>query len=59
MLINTSFNERGEPIVCTPNDAYECFIRTGMDILVINNFILFKENQKINKNILEKKFLKD
>ncbi len=59
VLINTSFNERGEPIVCTPNDAYECFLRTGMDILVIDNYILFKEDQIVTKDIIEKKFLPD
>ncbi len=44
-LINTSFNVRGEPIVCTPQDAYRCFMRTGMDILVLQNIILFKKDQ--------------
>ncbi len=46
VLINTSFNIRGEPIVCTPEDAYRCFIGTDMDILVINNFYLKKEEQE-------------
>ena len=45
VLINTSFNVRGEPIVATPEDAYLCFMRTQMDILVMNNFVLYKENQ--------------
>ena len=45
VIINTSFNVRGEPIVCTPEDAYKCFMRTNMDILVLENFILHKENQ--------------
>ena len=45
MLINTSFNVRGEPIVATPNDAYRCFMRTEMDILVLENQILLKEEQ--------------
>ena len=45
-LINTSFNVRGEPIVCTPYEAYRCFMNTDMDICVINNYILRKENQK-------------
>ncbi len=50
-LINTSFNVRGEPIVCSPEDAYRCFMRTEMDILVMENIILWKENQpKIEKN---------
>tara|TARA_B100001741_G_C16469275_1_gene559138 strand:+ start:69 stop:1124 length:1056 start_codon:yes stop_codon:yes gene_type:complete len=48
LIINTSFNVRGEPIVCSPKDAFNCFIKTNMDILVINNFILFKEKQKLN-----------
>lgn len=45
VLINTSFNVRGEPIVCSPNDSYKCFMRTEMDILAIEDFILFKEDQ--------------
>jgi carbamoyltransferase len=45
VLINTSFNVRGEPIVCTPDDAYLCFMRTGMDVLVLGNQILFKDEQ--------------
>lgn len=46
VIINTSFNVRGEPIVCTPQDAYLCFMRTKMDNLVMGNFILNKEEQK-------------
>tara|TARA_Y100001978_G_C23657599_1_gene416871 strand:+ start:39 stop:1133 length:1095 start_codon:yes stop_codon:yes gene_type:complete len=50
-IINTSFNVRGEPIVCTPKDAYRCFMRTEMDVLVLENQILFKNQQPIiNKN---------
>jgi len=45
LVINTSFNVRGEPIVCTPEDAYRCFMRTEMDYLVLNNYILKKEAQ--------------
>jgi carbamoyltransferase len=45
VLINTSFNVRGEPIVCTPDDAYLCFMRTQMDVLVLGNMILLKEDQ--------------
>ncbi len=45
VLVNTSFNVRGEPIVCTPEDSYRCFMRTEMDLLVIDNFILYKEKQ--------------
>ena len=44
--VNTSFNVRGEPIVCTPEDAYRCFMRTEMDVLVIENYVLRKEDQK-------------
>ena len=43
ILINTSFNVRGEPIVCTPDDAYRCFVKTGMDYLVLGNFLLDKQ----------------
>ena len=50
-LVNTSFNVRGEPIVCTPQDAYRCFMRTEMDILVLQNQILFKTDQpKVEKD---------
>jgi carbamoyltransferase len=45
VLVNTSFNVRGEPIVCTPEDAYRCFMRTEMDDLVIENFYLSKSDQ--------------
>ncbi len=45
VLINTSFNVRGEPIVCTPEDAYRCFMRTEMDYLIMENCILTKEDQ--------------
>ena len=45
IVINTSFNVRGEPIVCTPEDAYRCFMRTEMDILVLGNYILNKPDQ--------------
>jgi carbamoyltransferase len=45
ILVNTSFNVRGEPIVCTPADAYRCFLETDMDVLVIGNFLLLKEEQ--------------
>ena len=44
--VNTSFNVRGEPIVCTPEDAYRCFMRTEMDVLVIENCVLQKADQK-------------
>jgi carbamoyltransferase len=45
VLVNTSFNVRDEPIVCTPDDAYRCFMGTEMDILVVENAILFKDKQ--------------
>jgi len=45
VLVNTSFNVRGEPIVCTPEDAYRCFMRTEMDYLVVENFLLAKTDQ--------------
>jgi carbamoyltransferase len=45
VLVNTSFNVRGEPIVCTPYDAYRCFMRTGMDVLILGDFLLVKESQ--------------
>ncbi len=45
VLVNTSFNVRGEPIVCTPEDSYRCFMRTSIDILVLENFVLYKDEQ--------------
>lgn len=45
VLVNTSFNVRGEPVVCMPEDAYRCFMRTHMDVLVVGNYILKKEDQ--------------
>ena len=45
MLVNTSFNVRDEPIVCTPEDAYRCFMGTEMDMLVLENIVLCKEEQ--------------
>jgi len=50
VLVNTSFNVRGEPIVCSVTDAFNCFMGTDLDILVCNNFILYKDNQ--NKDLL-------
>ncbi len=60
VLVNTSFNVRGEPIVCSPYDAYRCFMATEMDYLVINNFLYHKTEQpdyenKTNWRILRKK----
>jgi carbamoyltransferase len=51
VLVNTSFNVRGEPIVCTVKDAFNCFMGTDLDVLVCNNFILYKETQ--NKDLLK------
>lgn len=56
VLINTSFNVRGEPIVCTPKDAYLCFMRTNMDILVLENCVLYKSEQS---KLLEDKDWRD
>ena len=47
VIVNTSFNVRGEPIICTPEDAYRCFMRTEMDILVMEDCILFKKEQPV------------
>jgi carbamoyltransferase len=49
VIINTSFNIRGEPIVCTPEDAYRCFMNTEMDVLVLESFILFKDKQDLSQ----------
>jgi carbamoyltransferase len=46
VLVNTSFNVRGEPIVCTPEDAYLCFMRTDMDVLVLDDYLLLKDDQE-------------
>jgi carbamoyltransferase len=46
VIVNTSFNVRGEPIVCTPEDAFRCFMRTEMDLLVLGDFLFRKEDQK-------------
>ena len=51
ILVNTSFNVRGEPIVNTPEDAFKCFMGTGLDVLVIGNYILKKNEQ--NKNLVQ------
>jgi carbamoyltransferase len=47
VLVNTSFNVRGEPIVCTPEDAYRCFMRTEMDCLVLEDVVLYKNEQPL------------
>jgi carbamoyltransferase len=52
VIINTSFNVRGEPIVCTPEDGYLCFMRTNMDYLIMGNFLIEKKEQKpLDKDI--------
>lgn len=51
ICINTSFNVRGEPIVCSPDDAFRCFMGTDLDVLVIENFILYKSEQTQSKSI--------
>ena len=45
LIVNTSFNVRGERMVCNPQDAYRCFMRTEMDVLVLENQILYKHDQ--------------
>ena len=50
VIVNTSFNVRGEPIVCTPEDAFICFMRTEMDYLIMGNFLLSKKDQEPLKN---------
>ena len=45
LVINTSFNVRGEPIICTPTDAFRCFMGTDMDVLAVGNYLLYKEDQ--------------
>ncbi|MBT8377589.1 MAG: hypothetical protein KJN64_00005, partial [Ignavibacteria bacterium] len=61
IIINTSFNVRGEPIVCTPEDAYKCFMRTDMDYLVLGSYLLAKEDQKLLKDDVDwkKEFVLD
>ena len=49
VIVNTSFNVRGEPIVCTPEDAYRCFMRTEMDYLVMENYLFRKTDQPLWK----------
>ncbi len=61
VVINTSFNVRGEPIVCTPEEAYKCFMRTDMDHLIIGNYLLNKDEQKqfLNDSDWKKEFVLD
>jgi carbamoyltransferase len=44
-VVNTSFNVRGEPIVCTPTDAFKCFMGTELDVLAVGNYLLIKKQQ--------------
>jgi carbamoyltransferase len=53
LLINTSFNVRGEPIVCTPQDAYNCFMQTNMDYLVLNNYVFSKHKNDVYLEALQ------
>jgi carbamoyltransferase len=46
LVVNTSFNVRGEPIICTPTDAFRCFMGTELDVLAIGNYLLYKEQQE-------------
>jgi len=59
VLVNTSFNVRGEPIVNTPEDAYRCFMNSGIDILVMNQYIFYKERQKADVSSFSKTFKPD
>ncbi|MDC0406443.1 carbamoyltransferase [Gammaproteobacteria bacterium] len=52
LVVNTSFNVRGEPIICSPEDAFKCFMGTELDVLAIGNYLLLKEDQ--NENLKEK-----
>ena len=57
LVVNTSFNVRGEPIVCTPTDAFKCFMGTELDVLAIGNYLLVKEEQdKMLKKNYEKRY---
>jgi carbamoyltransferase len=57
VLINTSFNVRGEPIVCTPADALRCFLGTEMDVLVLENFVIRRAAQKDLPAVDREKYL--
>lgn len=61
VIVNTSFNVRGEPIVCTPEDSYRCFMRTEMDMLVVEDLILYKDEQPnfIDKSNWQEEFVLD
>jgi carbamoyltransferase len=60
VIVNTSFNVRGEPIVCTPEDAFRCFMGTEIDVLAVGNCILRKEDQNpVLKQQYEHRFTPD
>ena len=61
VLVNTSFNVRGEPMVLTAEDSYRCFMRTNIDVLVIEDYLFIKNNQPpfIEKNNWKEEFEKD
>ena len=57
VLINTSFNVRGEPIVCSPEDAWHCFMGTHMDVLVMENHVLLKDDQPDQWRVDQEQYL--
>ena len=57
VIVNTSFNIRGEPIVCTPQDAYRCFMATEMDVLVLENHILYKNEQPSQNRVSKDSYI--
>jgi carbamoyltransferase len=57
VVVNTSFNVRGEPIVCTPEDAYRCFMRSDIDVLVVDQWIFLKEDQPVVED--DKKWMQE
>lgn len=58
IIVNTSFNVRGEPIVCTPDDAFRCFMRTEMDYLVMGNYLMSKSGQEISTDYFKQETFK-
>jgi carbamoyltransferase len=57
VVVNTSFNVRGEPIVCTPEDAYRCFMRSDIDVLIVDHWIFHKEHQPVTED--DKKWMQE
>jgi carbamoyltransferase len=57
VLINTSFNVRGEPIVCSPEDAYRCFMGTDMDVLVLERSVLLKTEQPASAAVDRQRYI--